>query len=97
VHLRNPGALHLLFFSFSVLFTSPLLWRGVLDTLAAALIPAFFLWVFSLLPCWILPTFGIRIFAFVGVLHQRQLVFAFSIFLDTCPASMALFLFVLFS
>jgi hypothetical protein len=38
----SSGAPHLLFFSFPVLLTSPLLWRGVLDTLAAALIPALF-------------------------------------------------------
>ena len=38
----SSGVLHILSFLFSVLLTSPLLWRGVLDTLAVALIPALF-------------------------------------------------------
>jgi hypothetical protein len=94
----SSGAPHLLFFSFPVLLTSPLLWRGVLDTLAVALIPALFFFgsfrSYLVGFCQLLGFESLHSSAF----HTSDSgVCFFPIFLDTCRTSMALFLFVLFS
>jgi hypothetical protein len=51
-----------------------------------------FLWVFSLLSCWISPTLGFRIFAFGRRWHQRQRCLLFTILLTTAGLAWRFFL-----